>query len=223
MTAQTAAPAATTRWTRALVTCGIVAGPVFLAVWLVQALTRAGFDPSRHPLSLLSLGELGWVQILNFVVCGLLYLACAVGARRVLRHGPGARWAPLLIGGIGVGLVMAGVFTTDAGGGFPAGAPAGAPEQISWHGILHEVGFLITSVAWIGVCVVLARRFASVKHWGWVAICAAAPVAVVLLVAWPDPNGFSLRLVGATGVEFGLLALVAARLLHGWTRPPLNG
>jgi hypothetical protein len=51
---------------------------------LLQALTRDGFDPTRHPLSLLSLGELGWVQIANFVVTGVLYLACAVGMWRVL-------------------------------------------------------------------------------------------------------------------------------------------
>ena len=61
-----------------LLACGIVAGPLFLAVWLVQALTRDGFDPGRHPISLLSLGGAGWIQILNFVTAGVLYVATAV-------------------------------------------------------------------------------------------------------------------------------------------------
>ena len=43
--------------TRRLLACGIVAGPLFLVVALVQALTRDGFDLSRHPISLLSLGS----------------------------------------------------------------------------------------------------------------------------------------------------------------------
>ena len=68
-------------------------------------------------------------------------VACAVGMRRVLHPGPGGAWGPLLVGAFGVGLVIAGVFVVDPGAGFPPGAPAGAPERLSWHGILHEVGF----------------------------------------------------------------------------------
>jgi len=59
MAAQTPSPVAATTQTTRLLACGILAGPLFLAVWLLQALTRDGFDPSRHPLSLLSLGSWG--------------------------------------------------------------------------------------------------------------------------------------------------------------------
>lgn len=54
-----------------------------------QVLTRDGFDLSRHPLSELSLGDLGWVQIANFVPTGLLAISFALGARRVLYPGRG--------------------------------------------------------------------------------------------------------------------------------------
>lgn len=64
-----AAPVAS-RPTARLLTAGTVAGPLFLAVWALQAITRDGFDPDRHPISLLSLGDLGWIQITNFVVTG---------------------------------------------------------------------------------------------------------------------------------------------------------
>ena len=38
--------------TRSLLGYGVLAGPFYLAVGLVQALVREGFDFSRHPLSL---------------------------------------------------------------------------------------------------------------------------------------------------------------------------
>jgi hypothetical protein len=74
---------------RNLLYCGIVAGPLFIAASLIQAFTRTGFDLARHPLSLLSLGSLGWVQIANFVVSGILYVLGAVGQRAALRQSRG--------------------------------------------------------------------------------------------------------------------------------------
>jgi hypothetical membrane protein len=204
-----------TTQTRRLLACGIVAGPLFLVVWFIQAFTRAGFDLTRHPLSLLSLGDLGWIQIVNFVVSGLLYVAFAVGMRRVLHPGQSGTWGPLLVGVFGAGLILAGIFTTDPGAGFPPGAPAGRPEQISWHGILHEIGFIAASLSCTAACFVLVRRFAALKRRGWVAACAATPVAVLLLVSWPDPDGLSVRLVLGSALQFGFVAAIAARLLRG--------
>ncbi|HEV8652402.1 MAG TPA: DUF998 domain-containing protein [Actinomycetes bacterium] len=88
--------ATTTNATRALLACGVAAGPLFVVVGLLQMLSRDGFDPTRHPLSLLSLGGLGWIQISNFVVAGLLFVASAVGMHPRSRPGvarrPATRW-----------------------------------------------------------------------------------------------------------------------------------
>jgi hypothetical protein len=200
---------------RRLLAGGVVAGPLFLAVWLVQALTRTGFDPTYHPLSLLSLGDLGWIQIANFVVTGILYVGCAIGLRRVLPTGRARTWGPRLVGAIGVGLILSGVFVTDAGAGFPPGAPAGAPEHVTWHGILHEVGFAVATLSWFAACFVFLRRFAARGERGWVAACVVAPVAVVLIDAWPDLDSLSLRLVAGTAVTFGAVAALAAHLMPG--------
>jgi hypothetical protein len=199
--------------TRRLLACGIVAGPMFLVVSLVQAYTRKGFDLARHPISLLSLGDLGWLQITNFVVAGILYLACAIGLRRALEPGRGATWGPRLIGVAGVGLIVAGVFVTDAGAGYPPGAPAGAPLKISWHGILHEVGFLVATLGVIIGCLVFAWRFAALRRPGWVAASIATPVAVLGLIFWPDLDSLSVRIVIATAILFGYVAAIAARAL----------
>jgi hypothetical membrane protein len=156
MTTTTCTP--TDRTTRSLLGYGIIAGPVYVLVGLAQAVTRDGFDITRHAWSLLSNGHLGWIQIANFLVAGLMTLAAAVGLRRSLPQGRARRWAPRLISVYGLSLVGAGLFRADPAQGFPAGAPDTPP--MSWHGALHlmigGIGFLCLIVA----CFVLAAHFA---------------------------------------------------------------
>ena len=107
------------------------------------------------------------------------------------------------------------VFVTDAGAGFPPGAPAGKPDQVGWHGILHEVGFIVALLSWTAACLVFRRRFAALGQRGWARACVATVVAALVLSGWPDPDGFTIRIVIATAVQFGFLAAVAARLRRG--------
>lgn len=94
---------------------GVAAGPLFLGVWAVQAFTRDGFDPGKHPISLLALGGAGWVQITNFVLTGSLYVVAAVGLRRA---GLGV-WGPRLVARCGVVECSAGA--GDRGTGWVCG------------------------------------------------------------------------------------------------------
>lgn len=165
--------------TRVMLWAGAVAGPLYLIVGFAQALTRDGFDLTRHPFSSLSLGDLGWLQIANFVVCGALFIAGAVGIRRAR----GGTWGPRLIGAMGVGMIAGGVFTADPAFGFPAGAPDGQPEALSWHGTLHGVAFGVAILSWTVACFVFARRFAAAGERGWAAYCAAT--GVLLLAPLP--------------------------------------
>ena len=217
--APTTAPETNHGRTWALLACGVVGGPLFLVVALTQAFTRDGFDLARHPISLLSLGDLGWLQIANFTLTGVLYVACAVGMRRVLGPGRAGTWGPRLVGAMGVGLIMGGVFLTDAGAGFPPGAPAGAPEQVTWHGILHNVGPIVSFDGMIVGCLVFARRFAVLGQRGWAAAGVATAVAVVALTWWPDLDGISVRLVIAQAILFGFVGATAARLIAGLPAP----
>jgi Protein of unknown function (DUF998) len=77
------------RVTRSLLGYGVIAGPFYVVVSLVQALTRDGFDLTRHAWSLLANGELGWVQVANFAVTGAMLVAFAVGLHRALAGGRG--------------------------------------------------------------------------------------------------------------------------------------
>jgi Protein of unknown function (DUF998) len=152
--------------TNRLLTCGIVAGPLYVVVSLSQALTRKGFDLTRHSWSLLANGDLGWIQITNFVVSGLLVIAAAVGLGRALAGGRGARWAPRLLGAYGVSLIGAGAFRADPAAGFPVGTPPDA-NAVSWHGMAHLAVGAIGFGCLIAACFVLASRFARDGRRDW--------------------------------------------------------
>jgi len=164
-----------TKLTRVLLICGLIAGPFYIVVGLIQALTRPGFDMLHDDLSLLANGDLGWIQVTNLVLTGLLVGAFAVGMRRALSAGLGRTWGPILLGVYGVGLIGAGFFTADPAFGFPPGTEASA-HTISWHGLLHIVTAGIGFLALIAACFVLARRFASRRQRGWAAYSLATGV-----------------------------------------------
>lgn len=204
---------AETSTTGALLTCGAVAGPLFIFAALVQAFTRPGFELARHPLSLLSVGDLGWIQITNFVVAGLLFAAAAVGMRRVLGGGVGGTWGPLLIGVFGLSLVAGGVFVADPGLGFPPGTPEGPPGQMSWHGILHAVAPVVGFNALVVAFFVLARRFARLRARGWARSSVAIGVAVLALSVWSNVTFDFLPLWAAVALGFGWASAISARLM----------
>jgi hypothetical protein len=199
--------------TRALLACGVIAGPLFVVVALLQVLTRQGFDLRRHPLSLLSLGDLGWIQITNFVVAGVLSVAFAVGLRQVLQPGRGGTWAPLLVGLYGVGLIAGGVFVTDPASDFPPGASAAGTDQLSWHGALHAAAPPLAFLALIVACFVLARRLAALRQRGWAGFCLATGLVLLGIMAWPDHDTVSVQLAVAVVLGLGWVSVLAARLL----------
>jgi hypothetical protein len=153
--------------TRILLTCGLISGPLYLLLGFAQALTREGFDMRRHPLSMLSNGDLGWIQVLNFLVSGALVVAAAIGVRRVLRGGRAGTWGPILLAAYGLGMIGAGIFRADPGAGFPPGTPGAT--TISTAGLLHFIVAAVGFYALIAACFVFARRFAAQGRRGWMA------------------------------------------------------
>jgi hypothetical protein len=153
--------------TRSLLAAGAIAGPLYVVLGLAQALTRPGFDITRHALSLLSNGDLGWIQVTNFILSGLLVIAGALGIQRAI-EGRGKAWGTLLIGIYGLSLIGAGIFKADPAMGFPIGTPEGV-TTMSTHGMLHFMTRGLGFLALIAACFVFARRFASLGEKGWVA------------------------------------------------------
>ncbi|GAA3211060.1 DUF998 domain-containing protein [Actinocorallia longicatena] len=202
---------------RTLLTCAAVASPLWAAVSLAQAFTREGFDLTRHPLSQLSTGDLGWLQITNFLVGGLLTIAGSFGLRRVLD----STWAPRLVLVNGVGMAAAGVFRMDPADGFPVGTPDGIPSTMSWHSVLHMVCGSIAFAVLIAACYVLGRMYSRAGNRRFAAASRVAGTAALLGNLWAMTGGAAGSLTLAVGVITAMLwisVVAVARAGAGWER-----
>ena len=146
--------------TRSLLRSGILAGPFYLTVGLIQAFLRDGFDLGRHPLSVLANGAGGWVQTANFVLTGLMVLAASVAFGRVL--GAMSRGLAWFLGGYGLALLLGAGFPADPVDGFPPGTPQGMPASISPTGLIHfaagALAFTCLAISCFFAARVMSRR-----------------------------------------------------------------
>lgn len=207
--------------TRTLLASGVFAGPLFVVTFLAEGATRAGYEPLRHPVSSLALGDYGWMQTANFVVAGLLTLAFAVGMRRVspklsIR-------GPLLVGVWAIGLIGAGIFPTDPVSGYPPGTPDKLTGY-SWHGAIHDLAFSLPGfVALAAACFVFCRWFAGRGDRRWAVYSALTglvfSVSFILASAGFGQAEDLVHLAGlfqrvAVAVGFGWLTLLAVHSLR---------
>jgi len=189
---------------RALLFAGIAAGLLFFIVPTIEVFRRPGFDIQRHAISVLSLGDGGWVMKAVFIVCGLLTLMCALGIYMELARGWVRFAAPLLIGAYGLGLILAGVFDAPAGLGFPPGTPQDQAPVMTPSAILHSVAFMVAFSALIASCFVFALYFLHVQQTIWAVISLVAGIALPALI------GLGISMTMAPGI-----ALYWAAML-GW-------
>ncbi|WP_326564275.1 DUF998 domain-containing protein [Micromonospora peucetia] len=193
-----------------LLLAGALAGPVFFASAAAQMLTREGFDITRHPISQLATGSLGWIQITTFVLAGLGGLALAAGIRRTLTEGVGRRALPILVGIFGAGLVAAGLFTMDPEHGFPAGTPDGPADRMSWHGVAHStaaaVAFTALAVAAIVLAVRCVRRRAVLP-----AVLSGLAALVLLLPMSPDRMSIQIAVNGLVAFTWTTVLALSLR------------
>ncbi|MFI7134727.1 DUF998 domain-containing protein [Nonomuraea sp. NPDC050153] len=159
-----------------LLLSGAIGPVVFVAVYLIAGAARPGYSSWHHTISMLSLGDQGWIQIVNFMLYGSLTLCFAVGLRRVLRTGAGSLWGPILFFVVGLGLIAIGPFVTDPILGYPTATPAVA----SLGGSIHNLTSLIVFIALPAACFVLARRFARDQWRGWASYSIATGALAVV-------------------------------------------
>ncbi|HEY8458720.1 MAG TPA: DUF998 domain-containing protein [Actinopolymorphaceae bacterium] len=163
------------RYSRGL--AGVLAVAVQV-VYLVDGATRRGFDPWRHQISHLSLGERGWLGIVTLAVASLAVLGAAVALGTDRTAGPWRRIAAWLVVP-GVGLLVTAAFPTDPGQGYPPGVEAAR----SWVGAVHDVGGLLVFAGFTAVLLVAGRRLRAYDNWcGWARISLGC--AVVVALSW---------------------------------------
>ena len=200
--------------TRALLACGIVGPVLFVATFLIAGATRAGYDPGRNLVSQLSTGDGGWVQIANFIVCGVLIVAMSVGLIRSF----GLTVTAVMIAVFGLAMIVAGVFVTDPGFGYPPGAL----ERRTLHGEIHDD---VSIVAFISLGLAPLSATATQKSFAWRGFSALTGIVVFLFIiataiavnnaqdgSWPNaPTGLLQRISVVAGL--GWVAALSYRSL----------
>jgi Protein of unknown function (DUF998) len=203
--------------TRSLLRFGVLVGPFYLAVSLIQAVLRDGFDLTRHALSLLANGPGGWVQTANFVLSGLMVIAAAAGFGRVLR--PTSRAVSWFLGGFGASMLVAAVFRADPMDGFPVGTPLGYPTSISTSGLVHFVagslGFSFLAVSCLIAAWAMSRR--NTPTFARLSLLCGLAIVVGFF------GGFAFSRAGIVGIWFSVLvgwAWLAIMSLHLYRLAP---
>jgi hypothetical protein len=158
--------------TRRLLACGVAAGPLFVIVILVNGVLQPGYRPIRQVASELAAGPNGWIQITNFLVCGSLFVAFALGVRRALRPHPAAWIAAALTGLLGAALIASGLFITDVAG----------QAKHTWHGTAHNAAGSVVFLSLPLLTFTWALHCARRRSWIWAIASAIAGVTMLLLI-----------------------------------------
>lgn len=191
-------------YTWLLLVAGGVAGPVlFTFVYLVLGAAEVGYDPWRRPVSDLSAGSLGPIQVASFIICGVSIIGFALALRRSAAPA-GGRWTPLLLSVVGVALVLAGILITDPAPGFPAGNHS---PTTSLHGVLHLVASVLVFTGLPLACFVMARRYARSGLMTWAIYSLASGILMWTFL-------FAFGLSNARGGPAGLFERMA--ITTGW-------
>ena len=171
---------------------GMIGSALFVTVFTLEGWLRPGYDARSTFISELSIGPRGWIQILNFIILGTLFLVFTWGVAGEFREGKASKAGPILLAIIGFSFLVSGPLVTDL-----AATPR---DQMSLHGILHGIfGALVFSLSPIS-CFVFWRRFRQDPKWqhlqGWTLAAGIITTAAVVLLSVSTkipvtPNAFT--------------------------------
>lgn len=197
------------RWAhRASVLAAVVTG-LQVAVTTVDGATRPGYEPHHHLISHLSLGDRGWLGVVNLSVGAAIVAVLAVALSRALPPGRAAKWGSGLVGAAALGLLLAAIFPIDPGLGYPPGSEASHSATGSIHDFAGMLVFggLTAAAAALGRAV--GGRRSAAARWGCAMafVVAASFVATSVLLgleysgAWPGaPSGLFERIAMYAGL-----------------------
>lgn len=165
---------------------GMIGSALFVLVFTIEGILRPGYDARSTFVSALSLGPRGWIQIVNFLVTGALFVLFAWGVAAQFHEGKASKAGPIILAVIGICLFFSGPFVMD-----PASTPR---SEWSTHGIVHQLlGAVVFTLAPVSTFVFL-RRFRSDPKWQllqWWTLAAGiimvAAVVFLRIAAQPPP------------------------------------
>lgn len=170
--------------TDVLLVCGAVGAVSFVVVFVIDGATRAGYRPTEHAVSALSLGPRGWVQRWNFIVSGAALTAGSIGVALAL-DGVAGVVTGVLLAVFGLALVASGVWTMDPMRGYPPGSPDDPPTYSRAHRRHDQAGAVVFYVPPLAC---LSAAWALAEH--------ALPFAVV--------SGVAAIALGVASYRFGV-------------------
>ena len=145
-----------------LLTCGVAGTVLFPVIYVLEGATRPGYDAWRQTISALTMGPGGWIQQLDFALCGVSVLWMAFVWRKILKGGVCATWYPIIRGIEGLGLIAIAIVTQDP---------------------LHTIFLIVIVNAMCFGLFVIARRFWKQPLWrGWATFsvaCGLWPMVVM--------------------------------------------
>ena len=177
-----------------------ILGPIaFVTVFLVLGQITPGYSAITDVISNLELGQIGWVQQLNFLQMGTLIIVFAIGFRRVMAGVAQRRLrlATALLILSGLGMVDAAFFT-----------PAYPVEHVLG-------GFLLFMIPLLIAMFLIAREFLRAKFRNLGLYSLANGVLVLLLLLYflfglglsAPPGGSPVGVTGVVNRAFVVLAL----------------
>jgi Protein of unknown function (DUF998) len=162
---------------------GMLAPTLFVAVFTIEGWLRPNYRAREMFVSELSRGPRGWIQILNFVITGVLLLVFTRGVSAEFRKGRASRAGPMLLTIIALGFLVSGPLVTD-----PASTPHDdmtLPSKLHW-----AVGGLVFTLQPVS-CFVFLRRFRVDPGWRslqWPTLTAGIITSAAVLVMSLGPT-----------------------------------
>jgi hypothetical protein len=165
---------------------GMLGAILFVTTFTVEGMLRPGYQPLAMYVSALSLGPRGLIQIVNFIIFGLLLFIFTRGVAVELPSGRAARNGLILLIIVAFCYLFSGPFVMD-----PMGTPLGKVTiHGTIHGILGAIAFMLMPIS----CFVFLRVFSQDLNWhslrGWTltlgSISAAALVLLTIASKFPQ-------------------------------------
>jgi magnesium-transporting ATPase (P-type) len=197
-------------WRRLAAWAGIFGTVLFVTIFTAEGWLRAEYNPRSMYVSELALGPRGWIQSINFMLLGLMFIVYTSGIAVEFRKSKKILVGPVLLFIIGASFLLSGFFTMD-----PVST---LPEQTTLHGRLHDLfGALVFTLAPIS-CFVFLRCFRNDLKWQplfqWTLIAGIIIiVAVVAMSVGPAPPSATPNIFNEW---VGLIQRVALITYLGW-------
>jgi hypothetical protein len=197
---------------KGLLRCSTAAGPLFASVFLIEGVRRTDYNPLRHPVSSLSLGPRGSVQVANFATTGMLFLAGGLGLSRAPDPTGCGRVGSAVLGAAGLDLLGSAMFKTDPISGYPPGTP-NVPTEHTATAKIHNIAALPIFLGIPAGALICAWRFQRCDRRGW-ALYSGATGVLMATTTGLFGAGFSQKegLVNVAGL-FQRIAIITG---FGW-------